>query len=333
MKKIISLVIIGVLLLGVLSASATIGERNKTVSVPIEDKTTGVSVYEDELDQFQLNQTDAIPVGAISIPDPPTDLNIQVAQSFIPKTEILTRVELLVGKNATASYPYVLAIREELTEENIVETSVNPEEFEAENFSWLEFDFDDILVTVGQTYYIVCYTENVTGNRYAWAANNDSESYIDGCAWASIDDGNTWTNDSYSAENMVKHQNGVAPIGEDDNASDMCFKTYGIKGTELAIEINKMGIGFSANITNVGNATAWEVEYSINVVGGLFGMINKTVSGETPELAVNDSIIISSGFFFGLGAIHITITARALNAPEVSVSADGVLFIIFVIIR
>lgn len=335
MKKIISLAIIGVLLLGVLSASATIGERNKTLLNAGENEISSASAYQDELDQFQLDQTEGygIPVGAVHIPDPPTDINVQVAQSFIPTKKILTRAELLVGKNSTASHPYVLAIREELTEENIVEINVNPDQFVTENFSWLEFDFEDIFVTVGQTYYIVCYTENITDNWYAWAANNDSESYQHGCAWVSIDDGDTWSNDSYSAENNVlKRQNGVAPLGRNDNTSDMCFKTYGIEATtELEIELTKTGFRVGATITNIGDLTAWDVEWTITVQGGIFGLINMTISDVVTELNVGESLPIPIGPMFGLGTVTITAKVWALNAPEVTDSLDGFLIIIFFI--
>ncbi len=331
MKKILSLAVIGILALSGFGAVGFAGNVEENNIQIIEDEGNTSFIYEDELDQEQLDQNYAIPVGTFQIED--VAINIQVAQSFIPTKEILTRVELYVGKNSTASYPYALAIREELTEENIVETSLNPEEFVTENFSWVEFDFEDIWVTVGQTYYIVCYTENVTDNFYAWAANNDSESYPHGCAWVSIDDGDTWGNDSYSADqDSWNPQGGVAPLGRDDNTSDLCFKTYGLETTELDIEITSTGFGLNAVITNIGDAVAWEVECTITAQGGILGLINMTVTNTAPELAANDSITVSLGPMFGLGPVKITITAKALNAPEVSGSLDGFLFIIFFMI-
>jgi len=338
MKKILPILVVGILVLSGLGAVGLADNVEENDIQILGDGGNTSLIYEDGLDQEQPDQSDdhAMPVGVFEIEN--VTIYVQVAQSFIPTKEILTRVELFVGKNATASYPYVLAIREELTEENIVETSLNPEEFVIENYSWLEFDFEDIWVTVGQTYYIVCYTENVTDNWYAWAANNDSESYPHGCAWASLDDGDTWTNDSVSASNEEAWtpDHGVAPLNNDDNTSDMCFKTYGLEATELDIEIIKtgLGIGIKAVITNVGDAVAYEVEWSINVVGnGILRKINMTFSGETPELGVNESLTVSTGFFFGFGPIQITVTARALNAPEVSETLDGFLFFIFVIIK
>jgi len=331
MDKIKQLIVFAVGVFVVLSTSAAIGSRNET----IEKEIFKTSMYQDVVDQFQEDQSEdyIIPVGAIHIPaEPPMDINFQIAQSFIPTKGILTRAEIYVGRNSTASLPFTLAIREELTDENLVETSLDYDQFEVENISWLEFDFDDISVNVGETYYLVCYTENVTDNWYAWAGNNISESYEFGCAWASIDDGNTWTNESQSYENkIIKKQYGVAPLGEDDNHSDMCFRTYGIDGTELEIEITKTGLNFGAIIRNIGNFTAFDVEWDVSVQGGFFGFVNKTFSDMVPELAVDDTIEVPIGFFLGLGPVTIEVNARAENVPEVSESKDGFLILIFFI--
>ena len=151
MKKILPILVVGIL---VLSGLGAVGLADKVEENDIQILGDGGNtslICEDGLDQEQPDQSDdhAMPVGVFEIEN--VTIYVQVAQSFIPTKEILTRVELFVGKNATALYPYVLAIREELTEENIVETSLNPEEFVTENYSWLEFDFEDIWVTVGQT--------------------------------------------------------------------------------------------------------------------------------------------------------------------------------------
>jgi len=337
MKKILPFLVVGILVLSGLGAVVLADNAKENDIQIIGDGGDASLIYEDELDQEQPDQTEGygIPVGAIHIPEPPISVCVQVAQSFIPTKEILTRVELLVGKNLTASHPYVLAIREELTEENIVETSLNPEEFVIENYTWLEFDFEDIGVTVGRTYYVVCYTENVTDNWYAWAANNDSESYPYGCAWVSLDDGDTWTNDSVPASNGESWTpgNGVAPLNNGGNESDMCFKTYGLEEVaELDIEITSAGIGFGVVITNIGDAIALELEWTITARGGILGLIDRNVTDAVPELGVNQSVTFSSGLMFGFGSVKITATAKALNAPEVSDSIDGFIIFIFIII-
>ena len=129
MKKILPFLVVGILVLSGLGAVGLADNAKENENQIIGDEGDASFIYEDELDQEQPDQTEGygIPVGVFEIEN--VSIYVQVAQSFIPTKEILTRVELFVGKNATASHPYVLAIREELTEENIVETSLNPEEF------------------------------------------------------------------------------------------------------------------------------------------------------------------------------------------------------------
>ena len=102
-----------------------------------------------------------------------------------------------------------------------------PNQIVTENFSWVEWNFSDTALITGSTYYIVAYTQNVTDNWYAWAGNNDRYSYPYGCAWVSIDEGGTWTNDSANEQiHPVPQWCGTTPHTR-TNESDMCFITYG----------------------------------------------------------------------------------------------------------
>ena len=218
MKNIIPYFVVGILVLSGIGAVATI--KNKTPAVPLLD----------ELDQYQdiMTENALAPVGQIPIPGNAT--NVQVAQSFKPTKDILTRVELFIIKNSTATYPYVVAIREELTEEDLTTIGVDPSQVPTEDFAWIEFDFDDIFVSTGQTYYLVSYTENTTENYYGWGANNISESYPFGCAWFSVDDGDSWTNESASSHShniQLLSREGEKVMMDDPGTWDMCFKTYG----------------------------------------------------------------------------------------------------------
>ncbi|MCK5030263.1 MAG: hypothetical protein KAR64_02240 [Thermoplasmatales archaeon] len=187
--------------------------------------------YGDVLDQYQTDFDPAddlpIPVGRFPI----YNFSIQVAQSFKPSKNMLTRVEILVGRNDSTFRPYVLSIRDDLAGEDLVEKIVNPPAFVVGDYSWIEFDFEDIWVDVGHVYYIVCQTENISDNWYLWAANNESESYPFGCAWTSTDGGNTWSNESVSKErnNLEPWDNhiGQNTISYNGITWDTCFKTYG----------------------------------------------------------------------------------------------------------
>ena len=76
------------------------------------------------------------------------------AQLFKPGLETLTRVELFMNKLGNLYGNSILSIRESLSGDDL--TSVSKESIEINNdMEWIEFDFPDIQVTPGGTYYIV----------------------------------------------------------------------------------------------------------------------------------------------------------------------------------
>jgi hypothetical protein len=201
MKKIIPIFIIGIFILSGFGASAE-SIFNIDETTVWEQKVTSSVSRSDELDQYQLDMDFFAPVGNIFLAP---EINYISAQSFIPTKNALTRVEILAGKNSTASHDFTLAIRDDLLGPDLTSLSLPPGAFVTENFSWLEFDFPDINVTTGNTYYIVCYTADVADNWYAWGANL-TDVYFNGSVWWSEDDGQTF---------------------EEDPGADLAFKTYG----------------------------------------------------------------------------------------------------------
>jgi len=187
MKKMISIFVLGIFILGGFTTTAFFEKAYSDLT-------------RDELDQFQTNMTTnyAIPVGNVKLFN--TTLSFQVAQSFMPTKNILTRAELFIRKNSTATYPISVSIREELTNDDMTVLDIDPSIVPTEDHDWIEINFDDILMTTNRSYYIVAITENVTDNFYFWGANNLSGSYPYGCMWYSIDEGDTWTNRSVSSK-------------------------------------------------------------------------------------------------------------------------------------
>ena len=267
-------------------------------------------------------------MGRLTIPDT-IDLNFQVAQSFIPQKAMLTRIEISIGKNVTASYPFTLGIRDELTNPDMVTTNVSAGDISAENFTWVEFDFPDTWVTVGKTYYMVCYTENTTDNFYGWAANNISESYPNGCAWLSTDDGDTWSNDSVDLSLNNQHPN---PKGEENETWDMVFRTYGIDATNLVIDYKPGLLQSKVIITNAGSTMAYDVDASAHITGGILNQINGTISTGYWELPAGERLELVISGLIGFGPVTISIMARAMNAEEVSTELHGFAFFIFLFV-
>ncbi len=131
--------------------------------------------------------------------------NYILAQTFKPTMPALTRVELMLAKNSTTTYDYNVAIRSALDGVDLASASIPAEQITTENFSWIEFDFPDIGVTPGDTYYIVSYTTNASDNWYAWGLKM-GDVYLNGTIYYSIDDATTWL---------------------EEPGGDMTFNTYG----------------------------------------------------------------------------------------------------------
>jgi hypothetical protein len=201
MKKAYLIIVVGIFILISIGASAV--SINKNYENFRWESMEPLCFYgNDELDQSQELMDFFAPVGPIFLAP---EINYISAQSFIPTKNILTRVEINVGKNSTASYDFTLAIKSDLLGPDLTKASLPPEEFVTENFSWVEFDFDDISVIPDNTYFIVASTYDEIDNWYAWGAQL-SDVYPYGSVWWSEDDGTSF---------------------ENDPDADLTFKTYG----------------------------------------------------------------------------------------------------------
>ncbi len=107
-----------------------------------------------------------------------------------------------------------------------------------------------------------------------------------------------------------------------------------VEGTakaELAIQNVKGPIGVNAEIKDIGEADANNLDWSITVTGGILGLVNKTADGTKTVLASGAIEAIGSGLILGLGPITIEITANADNAAEVTATKTAFVLGILVI--
>ena len=153
--------------------------------------------------------------------------------------------------------------------------------------------------------------------EYARIAFADEGPAVDGKGdWVSLDGGVIW-------EELQNH-------GSDFNWGMGAIVSIGWK-TELSIINIKGPIGVNAEVKNIGEFDANNLEYTMTVTGGILGMINTTVSDTILELAPDETIPISSGLMFGLGPITIDIKANASNAYEDSILKNAFILGPFVI--
>jgi len=127
-------------------------------------------------------------------------------QSFIPTVTTLTRAQLYINKVGSPSSAVVLSVRSSRTGKDLVSVSKSASQIST-SFNWVEFDFSDLTVTPGSTYYLILRTSGGTSsNCYYWRYGSNTP-YSNGVRWYSTNSGVSWT--KYAT-------------------NDFCFKTYGI---------------------------------------------------------------------------------------------------------
>jgi hypothetical protein len=121
-----------------------------------------------------------------------------VAQSFVSSKDSLSKVDLMLNyEGSDEPLPFLLYIRDNLTGDNLAESSRIIPELEYDKYNWYAFDFEDIDVIPGKTYFIVC--ERVVGNfDYKWKWK-ESDCYPYGKAYYS-EDGNEWRTFPFSVD-------------------------------------------------------------------------------------------------------------------------------------
>ena len=106
------------------------------------------------------------------------------------------------------------------------------------------------------------------------------------------------------------HGTGVATGGQITYCS-VKIDFSGAGGPDVQIVEISGGLGVSAVIKNDGELDASEVDWSITVTGGIFGLINKTVTGNISSLPAGEEVIVKSGLLLGIGSINITVQAES----------------------
>jgi hypothetical protein len=113
--------------------------------------------------------------------------NKPLAQAFQPTYKVLCRVELMIVKRYNPG-SITISIREELDGDDLALVTLTADEV-AEDMAWKEFNFPDIEVTPGNTYYIICNAFDIVDyDAYYWyfGINNaytNGESWIKRITW------------------------------------------------------------------------------------------------------------------------------------------------------
>lgn len=180
-------------------------------------------------------------------------------------------------------------------------------------------------------YFIVGdYTNTVTMNPDVYAAKLGNDGSM---KWNETFDRNGTEDRGYYGIQTTDH--GYIITGLTGNMMDAASDVWLIKlkpeggsgQPELHVVISG-GIGVSATISNTGTANATNVTWSLHVQGGLFHLINTTKTGTITNLAIGDSITVSSDMLFGFGKITI-----AAQADQVTSMVSGTQLLVFTLVN
>lgn len=89
---------------------------------------------------------------------------------------------------------------------------------------------------------------------------------------------------------------------DDDNGYDS-GSAYIFNKINTIFEISG-GLGVNLIVTNILDEDISDISLEIHVIGGILGLINKTVS-ETLDIPAGESVTVGTGLFFGLGSFEI----------------------------
>ncbi len=116
-----------------------------------------------------------------------------------------------------------------------------------------------------------------------------------------------------------------------DNTSEACDSTI-VTITEppqvAELEITSISgfLGVNVVITNIGEVVATNIEWNISISGGILDLVDVKEVGETNELAVDSTVEVKTGMFFGFGKINTNIDVDAENADKVEGNYSAFLF-------
>ncbi|MEM0466560.1 MAG: PQQ-binding-like beta-propeller repeat protein [Candidatus Thermoplasmatota archaeon] len=99
---------------------------------------------------------------------------------------------------------------------------------------------------------------------------------------------------------------------------------------ELQINSIKGGIGVSAVLKNNGDGDATNINYKINLSGGVI-ILGKETTGTIDLLKPGDQVTIKSGLILGFGKTTITVTASCSEGMNAEATAKGTVVLIFVV--
>ena len=113
------------------------------------------------------------------------------AQSFTPSLQNLAFIDVYVKSFGNPADDLVLSVKSDLYGSDLITSSVSPGSITS-SLSWIRFDFNDLNVIPGETYYIILKTESGSyQDHYLWSYSY-YDLYDSGSYWYSYNEGGSW---------------------------------------------------------------------------------------------------------------------------------------------
>ena len=152
-----------------------------------------------------------------------------LSQSFIPSYKVITRVELMIVKRYNPD-GFTVSVRSDIDGEDLTSVYLSADEI-AEDMSWKNFDFQDLDVIPGETYYTVCTSEKTEDNNMYFWYFGIYDSYVDGCAWVFNNDWSILTFGGFPDIDL-----GFKTFGLDTNLPNKPTKPSGSTSGKINVE-------------------------------------------------------------------------------------------------
>ena len=202
-----------------------------------------------------------------------TDLEgMWLAQSFVPSFDTLSKVELVLESWDWLgdAPPLNLSIRDNLSGDNLAESSRVIPAMDYDQYAWFTFDFEDLDVIPGKTYYIVCEAVEEWPYLWHWYSNVYPQGEVfmsdDGINWDPFHHGSfdfcfvTWAKVEFPLvfEPFPEDKGSWVPI----DISQLSFSLKDCQGDLMTYSVETVPDIGTGNGYNVGYG-----RYSVDVIG------------------------------------------------------------------
>jgi PKD repeat protein len=165
--------------------------------------------------------------------------------------------------------------------------------------------------------------ENTTINSWKWDFDNDGtiDSEEQNPTWIYEQDG------TYTVSLTIS--DGVA---SDTETKENFITVFPMENMLTIANISGGLLKITAEIQNPSSMEVTDVNWSISLNGGLI-LLGKQKSNSIQSIAPGDSVLITDKPIIGIGKINIAITVEAPDIQPVTKTADGFVFLFYIIIR